>query len=1032
MPMLILRPLTALAVAVQAKAHMFNWIRSAPSSFGKKLVFACLLCTGAGLTGAQTLVSAPSAQSFGQVEVNSVAPAAQVLTYISAGGITPAFSLAYGTDYTLGLPKCTGSGSVSCIISVGFQPHWPGLRQDALLAKDRLGNVIATTLVYGTGLGPQLALYQGIAIDNAGNLFIADSLNQVVRKVNAASGVISTIAGTWTPGYTGDGGPASRATLNNPLAIALDGSGNLYIADQGNNVIRKVSAANGQITTVAGGGAGASGPDGLGDGGLATNALLAGPNDVALDGAGNLFIADSFDGMIRRVDAASAIITVVAVPGVRNPMGVAVDARGNIFIADNGNSMVRRVDASTGATSVVAGTGASGFSGDLGPAVSARLGSPVCVRVDAAGNLYIADQGKNVIRQVNAQSGMINTIAGTGAPGYAGNGGIPTGAGLKNPTGLALDSAGNIYIADYANNVIRKISQVSGIGFPSTLVGEASPPQMLTVLNIGNQAVSFTGLTISSNFSQAIVGGINCSTSITLAAAASCVIALDFAPAAGGNLSGSLVLTDNSFNQAGTSQSIALTGTGAMGAIPQLSLTPSSLTFAAQAIGTSSSAQSITLTNSGAAALNFSSIQLGGVNSADFSMTQSCPIVLAAKATCSLSVVFSPLAAGPRSASLIFIDNLANSPQAVNITGTGGLPAIADATATQYYAGVDSHVHELYVQGGAWHDYDLTAATGGPNVAAGATIASVMDTISNLLRVNYAGVDSHVHELYLYGGVWHDYDLTAAAGGPNIAARVSIANIVDTIANMLRIDYVSADAHAHELYIASGAWHDLDLTSAAGGPNIAPGASIANVVDTISKLFRINYPGIDSHIHELYFWAGAWHDYDLTGAAGGPKVAAGVSIANVVDTVSNLLRINYAAIDSHVHELYPYAGAWHDYDLTAAAGGPKVATGVSIANVVDTISNLLRINYAGADSHVHELYPYAGAWHDYDLTAAAGGLNASAGASIANVADTISNLLRINYAGADSHVHELYPYAGAWHDYDLTAAADGPSGEIRR
>lgn len=410
---------------------------------------------GFGAAQAPSVTSAPTAQNFGQAAVNGSVPVTQTLNYTLSGAAAPVLSLAYGTEYTLGTTTCTGSGSTSCSIPVTFNPKLPGLRQDAVLFKDSSGNLVATILLYGTGLGPQAVVYpgiistiagvagvwgysgdgglaksalfcnpQGIAIDNLGNLFIADSINQVVRRVSAVTGQISTVAGmVGAARYTGDGGPAVRATLNNPIAVALDGAGNLYIVDQGNNVVRKVTAATGLIATVAGGGAAATGTDGLGDGGLATNALLSGPNDIAVDGQGNLFIADSFNGFIRRVDGASGVISVVAGGGLRNPTSVAVDAAGNnLYVADSGNSVIRRVDRS-GTMTVVAGTGVYGYSGDPGPATSARLGNNLSVRLDAAGNLYIADGGKNVVRQVNAQSGAITTIAGTGAQAFFGDGG---------------------------------------------------------------------------------------------------------------------------------------------------------------------------------------------------------------------------------------------------------------------------------------------------------------------------------------------------------------------------------------------------------------------------------------------------------------------------------------------------------------------------------------------------------------------------------------------------------------------------------
>ncbi|MBV8864069.1 MAG: hypothetical protein JO210_01570 [Acidobacteriaceae bacterium] len=372
-----------------------------------------------------------------------------------------------------------------------------------------------------------------------------------------------------------------------------------------------------------------------------------------------------------------------------------------------------------------------------------------------------------------------------------------------------------------------------------------------------------------------------------------------------------------------------------------------------------------------------------------------------------------------------------NSPQTITITGTGTAATTTETTATQFYAGIDSHMHELYIYDGAWHDSDLTAAAGGPNVATGTSIAEVIDPIENVLRINYGGADQHMHELYNASGTWYDCDLTVAAGGPNIAPGASIASLFDTIANTLRVNYAGADQHMHELYIAGGAWHDCDLTAATGGPNIATGAPTANLIDTIANTLRINYGGADQHVHELYIAGGAWHDCDLTAAAGGPNMAAGASIANLIDTIANTLRINYAGADQHLHELYIAGGAWHDCDLTAAAGGPNIAAGASTANLIDTIANTLRINYGGADQHVHELYIAGGAWHDCDLTAASAGPKIAARGLLDNFVDASANVLRVNYIGIDSQVHELFIAGGAWHDCDLTAAAGGPLTAMR-
>ena len=1091
---------------------MLNITRNSPTSFFLRFVLVSLVCTVASFGAVQTasVASAPNAQSFGQVAVSGSAPATQVLGYVFSGLSVPAVSLAYGTEYTLGAVNCTGSGSMSCSIPVTFHPKLPGLRQDAILIKDSSGNLIGTTLLYGTGLGPQVVLSpgiistiagiagvwgysgdgglaktaalcnpQGIAIDNLGNLYIADSINQVVRQVTAATGQISTVAGmVGAARYTGDGGPAVRATLNNPLAVALDGAGNLYIVDQGNNAIRKVIAATGQITTVAGGAPSASGTDGPGDGGLATNALLSGPNDIAVDGAGNLFIADAFNGLIRRVDASSGVITIVGGAGWRNPTSVAVDPAGNLYLADSGNSMVRRVDPS-GSITIVAGTGVFGYSGDPGPATSARLGNNLSVRLDAAGNIYIADGGKSVVRQVNAQSGSITTIAGTGAPGYFGDGGAATSAALKSPAGVAIDAMGNVYTAD-GNSVIRRISKPTSLAFPSTLIGVASSPQTLGVLNIGNQPLNFTGLAISPNFGQQVAGGTNCSSSTILAPGGSCAVALSFVPSMSGNLSGALTFTNNNLKDASATQSLSLSGTGLVGAVPQLSFSSLGLTFAAQAVGSTSGAQSLILGNTGTAVLNISSIQLGGANASDFALAggTTCQGTLAPKTTCSISLVFSPTAAGFRTASVILVDNLVNSPQTVTITGTGGAPQIKFSSNTFVFnnqsmgstspaqtitisntGSAPLNIVSLALAGPNAADFGMTSACEA-SLAAGAScsvsvsfspFAGGLRTASLTVAANlasspqsvaltgsgqlatladgtaayyYPGADQHVHELYIANGAWHDRDLTAAARGSNISAGASISSLVDTLENLLRINYVGADQHLlHQLYTAGGGnWYDCDLSVTANGPNVNIGVPISSLVDTTQNFVRISYAGADQHVHQLFNFGGAWHDCDLTTAAGGQKIAGNGSISRLVDTTQNLLRINYTAIDQHVHELFVAGGAWHDLDLTAVAGGPNAAAGASIANLIDTISNALRVNYIAVDQHIHEFYIAGGAWHDFDLTAASGGPKVAPNASIENIVDPIANTLRINYAAVDQHTHQFYIYNNAWRDFDLRLA----------
>ena len=243
-----------------------------------------------------------------------------------------------------------------------------------------------------------------MAVDSAGNLYIADSLNCRIRKV-ASGGNISTFAGNGTLSYSGDGSAASQAQLNTPQGVAADSSGNLYIADTLNNVVRKVSP-NGTISNFAGnGGAGSSG-----DGSAATSAQLHGPQGLAVDAAGNLYIADTLNAKVRKVSAASGVITTVA------------------------------------------GSGTPGYGGDGGAAASAQLNLPIGVAVDSSGNLYIADFGNSRVRKVSASGAIIGTVAGNGSTGYSGDGGPAAKAQLNGPQGVAVDAAGNLYIADTENN----------------------------------------------------------------------------------------------------------------------------------------------------------------------------------------------------------------------------------------------------------------------------------------------------------------------------------------------------------------------------------------------------------------------------------------------------------------------------------------------------------------------------------------------------------------------------------------------------
>lgn len=309
----------------------------------------------------------------------------------------------------------------------------------------------------------QLNTPGGIALDIAGNLYIADGGNNRVRKVTPA-GVISTIAGKGTAGFSGDGSAATAAELKRPTHVAVDASGNVYITDADNARIRKVSAS-GTISTYAGNGSLGF----AGDGGPATDGKLYQPAAITLDAAGNLYIADGFNQRIRKVTAAGVLGTVAGkgtygfsgdggaalLAEFNGTQGVAIDATGNIFVGDKTNNRIRKVNTS-GTISTYAGKDTAGYSGDGGAATVAKLKTPTSVRTGKSGEIYFVDFGNNLIRKVDA-AGIISTIAGTGAVGTTGDDGPATAATFTWPTDIALDTAGNLYIADQGNHRIRKI-----------------------------------------------------------------------------------------------------------------------------------------------------------------------------------------------------------------------------------------------------------------------------------------------------------------------------------------------------------------------------------------------------------------------------------------------------------------------------------------------------------------------------------------------------------------------------------------------
>ena len=547
------------------------------------------------------------------------------------------FNAAIGGGCTAGAAYTTGQ---SCTANFTFTPTLPGMRLGAILLYDNGGNLVATQYISGVGYGPVLQFQpaavstaagnglqcsgnrcgdggpagsasisyaNSVVLDAEGNTYIPDISNWVVRKISP-TGVISTIGGTLNsmcPSPTsacGDGGPGTAAEFYMPSDLAIDGAGNLYISDKGDNRVRVLNLITGVLKAFAGTGAQCSSPTATcGDGGAATSALMGSIDGLAIDTAGNLYIGDTNDHKIRKVTASTGIISTIAgtgalcgtgsacgdgVPGtvaqINYPNKIRFDTNGNLYIADASANRVREISFTSGVISTVAGTGATcsnatSACGDGGAATSAQMGTVYGLALDGASNIYIVDSDDNKIRFVNSTTGIINTVMGTGIAcsgslAACGDGSTGASAQLNKPVCVAFDSQGNVEVCDANDRVVRKLTFAASIlNFTNTSAGTTSSdsPKSVNIVNAGNAALIFPVPGTGTN--PSIAGGYVLDTGTTtcpivsssgsadsLAVGSSCAYALNFSPNTNGQESGSLVLTDNNLGMATSSQTINL------------------------------------------------------------------------------------------------------------------------------------------------------------------------------------------------------------------------------------------------------------------------------------------------------------------------------------------------------------------------------------------------------------------------------------------------------------------------------------------
>jgi len=790
---------------------------------------ALLAVISAALAG----LSANAQTNFGSVNIGASSSATVTLTIPAAatlGSISVVSQGATGLDFvSAGAGSCTVgdnyTANQTCTVQVTFKPAYAGARFGAVSLADPSGNLIASALLQGIGAGAQiafgpgtsiaiapmvngLALHHpfGVAVDGNGNLFFADSMNSRVVEIPANGAAPVAI----DPIVDGAG-------LSNPGGVAVDAAGNLFISDLDRDFVLEVPASGAAPTVLN------PTVNGLG---------LRYPCGMVFDAAGDLYIADVDNARVVEIPAgggaATAIDPLVAGAKLSYPVTLALDAAGDLFIADLFSNRVVEIPAGSGTPTAI------------DPVINGQgLDFPYGVAVDAADNLYIADANNRIV--VVPPNG--------GAPSQF----LPVanGAGLNDPIGIALDGAGDLFIGDSLNNRVVEVvrSEPPAINFAATSPGVPSSdsPKTVAVENLGNAALTFpppsTGNnpTIASNFTlsstvasacQLIASG--ASQSGTLAAGATCQLAISFQPAAGGTIYGALTLTDNTLNAAAPSyatQTIALSGDA-----PVASLSATAVSFGPQQVQTTSVSQQVTLTNSGSASLAISNIAVTGAGTSSFVFPNPCSSTLAPGANCVISGQFTPSAAGPLAAQLTIADNAPGSPQLVTLTGTGVYAATVTVNPSQSTITTAQPL-------------PVTVAVSGPNGEPTPT-GSVILTSGN----------------YTSGAV----KLTTGSAVINIPAGSLVAGTDNLLAGY------SPDIASNQIYATQSGENSVDVTSSPTATAPAASTGVATSVAATSAVLAatVNPNGADTHAWFLY-----GTNNNLTGASQTPSQDIGANPA---------------------------------------------------------------------------------------------------------------------------------------------------------